>query len=712
MTLQSLLKRVNMSHKLFNIGLLLCSLGNGANLNAQTDEVLASLSNDMKHFNKVATATKQNESYQPYIISVFQGKELEKLGVSNLKEALQLVPGVDMATDNVNTQTPIFRGSNSLASGQSKLFIDGTLVNNVFFDAYSEYLSFPIEMIKRIEVVRGPGSKTDGVNAYAGSINVVTYAEDSDGAANDKVVFKAGSYDYKMGGFIKTYKTEDFKLFVDFFYQEDDKKLHSGIDGYSQGSMSILPSFDNRDLAKTGDAPLWLKDYSLGINMKYKDFSIKGRILDHTEGNAYGINLALPEDGGRVKRPSYYLEVGYNKKINDYTVDIKGGVKYDTFDSKDKLGHDGVNFINMVQFDSVHTISPVTFADGIYGEHLAQQRTLYQSSYLKYDGINNHIITTGYRFVKEETIDMVSKLSNWATGDAALVDYTEIYPFFDKNAKRDTLIFSLQDEFQFSDDLSLIYGFNYEQTSNKDAGFEPRVSMVYQSDAENIYKAMYSRSHRNPSWQEMYTMNNHSRVGNINLEPEKVDAFELAYIKKFSSDTYLQTNLFYLLNKDQIYHSATDPEYKNVVDTDIYGFELEYKGNISSVDKLYLNYAYVTGTSKIKDIGESESLPNVAHHLVKGYYIYNLNNALSLSGVAKYVGSKDRASGDTRKKVKAYTTLDTALSYKDPKYNYTLMFSVKNIFDADVKYPSPPNTYVEDYAQERRNFLLSVTKEF
>ncbi|MFK5894476.1 MAG: TonB-dependent receptor plug domain-containing protein, partial [Pseudomonadota bacterium] len=674
------LEKKNMPHNLFNIILLLCSIVYATNLSAQTDDILTSISNEMEHFNNVATITKQNEIYQPYIISVFQGKELEKLGVLNLKEALGLVPGVDMSTDNFNTQTPIFRGSNPLASGQSKLFIDGVLVNNVFFDAYSEYLSFPIEMIKRIEVVRGPGSKTDGINAYAGSINVITYAEDFKGfESDDKVVFKSGSYDYKMAGFIKTYKTEELKLFIDFYYQEDNKKLPAGPDGFSQGSMSGF-GYDNSGLSRNGDAPLWLENYSLGLNLEYKDFSIKARMLEHTQGNAYGINLALPEDSGRVKLPNYFLQLGYNKAVSNVTFDITAGVKYDTFDSKDKLGHDGLNFMNMIQFDTDGTQLPVSFNDGIYGEHLAQQRTLYQSSYIKYNGIDNHLITTGYRFVKEETIDMVSKLSNWSTGDAELVDYTELYPFFNKNAKRNTFTFSLQDEFQFSNDFSFIYGFNYEQGSYKDAGIEPRVSMVYQLDTDNIFKTIYSRSHRNPSWQEMFTMNNHSRVGSVDLEPELVDAFEVAYITKFNSDSYLQANLFYLLNKNQIYNSSIDPVYKNVVDTDIYGLELEYKGHLSSSDKLYLNYSYVAGISHL-DNGLSESLPNVAHHLAKGYYIYNLSNALSLSGIAKYISSKERAPTDTRKKVKAYATLDTALHYKNLENNYSITMSIKNIFD-------------------------------
>jgi len=692
-------------------------LMNLTNLGAQDSDILSSISNDMDRFNTIATVTKQNEHYQPYIISVFKGKELEKLGVSNLQEALGLVPGVDMTTDNINNKTPIFRGSNSLGYGQTKLFIDDVLVNNLFFDSYSEYLSMAIEMIKRIEVVRGPGSKTNGVNAYAGSIKIITYAEDfKDFESQDKLVFKYGSNDYKMGGFIKKFKTEEFEATIDFYYQQDDKKLYAGPDGYATGSMSIPGLYDNTALSQTGDAPVWLKDYSLGLNFKYKDFSLKGRYLDHTQGSAYGINLSLPQDNDRVKIPNYYLEFGYDKNIDDFNIEIKAGVKYDAFDSQAKLAPNGLVFMDAYQYSIDHSLvtltTPINFPDGIYGEHLAKQRTLYQSSYLTYSGFDQHIVTAGYRLLKEETIDMVSKLSNWTTGDVALVDYTDTFAFFDKNAERNVQIFSLQDEFQYSDNLSFIYGFNYEKTSYEDAGLEPRVSMVYQHNFNNIFKASYSRAHRNPSWQEMFTKNNNARRGSTKLEPEKVDAFELAYIKKFSSDTYLQSNLFYLMNKDQIYNSAANAVYRNVLDTDLYGLELEYSGHITAVDKLYFNYTYVTGDSKVKDTGVKTDLTNVAHHLAKGYYIYNINNTLALSGIAKYVSAKERISSDTRNKVPAYSTLDTTINYKNRKYDFDLRLSVKNIFDAKVIYPSPPSTYEEDYVQEGRNFLITLKKEF
>ena len=231
--------------------------------------------------------------------------------------------------------------------------------------------------------------------------------------------------------------------------------------------------------------------------------------------------------------------------------------------------------------------------------------------------------------------------------------------------------------------------------------------MVYQANPENIFKAIYSRSHRNASWQEMFTINNVARTGNPQLNPERVDAFEAAYIKKITSDSHLQANLFYLMNKDQISNSTTDPEFKNLVDTDIHGLELEYKGNLTQNDQLYVNYSYVEG----KD-NRNVSLSNVAHHLAKGYYIFNFNDSFSISTVVKHVGAKRRVSGDDRSKVKAYSTLDASLRYENLKHDYSLTASLKNIFDEDVRYPSQPNTYNEDYRQEGRNFLVAFTKEF
>ena len=60
----------------------------------------------------------------------------------------------------------------------------------------------------------------------------------------------------------------------------------------------------------------------------------------------------------------------------------------------------------------------------------------------------------------------------------------------------------------------------------------------------------------------------------------------------------------------------------------------------------------------------------------------------------------------------AYTTVDSAMQYKNYSQNYDVTLSVKNIFDQVGRYPSLPMTYVDDYSKEGRTFMLSVRKEF
>ena len=118
------------------------------------------------------------------------------------------------------------------------------------------------------------------------------------------------------------------------------------------------------------------------------------------------------------------------------------------------------------------------------------------------------------------------------------------------------------------------------------------------------------------------------------------------------------------------------------------------------------------GNYTIEGSQGSNALPNVSHHLAKGFYIYNFGTALSLGTTLRYASAKGRMNGDLRSKVDAYTTLDTALNYKNKKYNYSINLSAKNIFNADVRYSSPSHTYADDYVQERRIFLLSLKKVF
>ena len=691
-----------MKKKLLNTSLILSSLLCTSQLSADSDDLLSLISSSMNHYTQVATVTKENEHYKPYVISVFKGKELEKLGIVNLEEALGLVPGVDMAVDNFGIKAPIFRGSNPQVFGQSKLFIDGVPANAVLFDSYSEHLKMPVEMIKRIEVVRGSGSKTDGYNAYAGSINVITYAENIDGyGENDFAVVKAGSYDYGMVGFVKSYELDDFRLTTDFSYQQDDKTLKTGTDGVDAGYAS---NAFNIGRGTFDEALVWSKTLSLGMTLNYKDnYYAKLRLVDHTQGAGHGTNYHTTDDkGSKFKYPNHSLELGFKDSIGNFDVSVNTGARYDAYNPIEVKGMpDGWTYD-----------TGLVFPDGNHMNQIIAQTSYYQSSFLTYDGFENHNMKLGYRVTHNETTDMYNKQSNFTTGAKELVDYSEVYELVKIGSKRETLSIFLEDSYRYSDSLSFLVGLNYEKATGTEAQHEPKASLVYQANRNNIFKLLYAKSHRNPSWAETFVGGNDARQGSEGFDPEKVESFEAAYIYKIDSSSHLQSNVFYLKNSDQLQIVADRGVVGNVGETNIYGLELEYKGHITSNDMLYFNYSYIDGEA-INGNTTTNYLSSVAQHMAKAYYSYDITSEISASTVMKYIGEKKRSATDSRTEpLDDYTKVDFALRYENSKYDFSLMASLKNAFDSDIRFVSPERTYDDDYYQEGRNFMITLKKEF
>ncbi len=654
--------------------------------------VVDTLVSDMNTFGKLAESVKMSEPFQPYIVSVFLGYELESIGVSNLQEALELVPGIDLATDNVDNKHIVFRGSNPFAYGQSKLFIDGVEVNNIFFDSYGSFLSMPIEMIKRIEVTRGPGSVSDGVSAYAGSIRVITYAEHLKGESEKNRVFlKRGTYLHRVGGFTYGYDRENFSIFTELYFQKDDKSLPVGKDALSTGIYGPL----NVALSKSGNAPLWMKNYAAAIRMQYGNFKLIGRALYDKRGSAYGINGALPQKSDHTKFPTTYLQMDYDIDAGNLSSVARVGWIDSAFESKAKLLPDNFN-----------AGAGIVYPNGFYGEHVAKQRTLYQTTYAQYSGWRDHILNFGYYIEYIETYKVVTRTTDRLTG-IGIVDYSQTYPFLDPNANRRTYRLFFQDRYRHSEKLAVQYGINAEKVSHIKTQINPRIALVYQEDPVNIFKLIYSRSSRTPSWQELYTLNNHARVGNRDLKPETVNAYEMAYIHKFSVDSFIQLNLFYLHNSDQINNINPDNQYRNSSSSNIYGMEAELKTPVGLHGTLYANYSYAYGKEDHR-----YPIANAARHMIKGYYLHQFTDKLSAGISGQYVGSKERVWYDYRSKLGSYTTVDLSAGYHDWRSGLRIQLALKNIFDATVKYPSPPYNYDNDFTQEGRTVMLTVAKAF
>src|SRR3954470_10250152 len=187
---------------------------------------------------EAATKTEIPISKAPSAVTVVTAKQIAESGARTVPDLLRLVAGVNVRW-NPMMQTIDIRGfGENPFSNRILLLIDGVPYNSG--DTGGLPLSpafdlFPVQNIKRVEVVRGPGSSLYGENAYWGVINIVTLSgEDLAGAAaqvyagSRSTTEATAMYGQKLGrGSILASVRLLRSMFPEEFWIDDDSKFRA-----------------------------------------------------------------------------------------------------------------------------------------------------------------------------------------------------------------------------------------------------------------------------------------------------------------------------------------------------------------------------------------------------------------------------------------------------------------------------------------------------
>lgn len=126
---------------------------------------------------KVTSASRREEklTQAPAAIFVMTGEDIRRGGFSSLPEALRMVPGLYVAKVNSHWWTISARGFNDYLNNKMLVLVDGRSVYTPHFGGvFWELQDMPLEIIDRIEVIRGPGGTLWGANAVNGVINIIS----------------------------------------------------------------------------------------------------------------------------------------------------------------------------------------------------------------------------------------------------------------------------------------------------------------------------------------------------------------------------------------------------------------------------------------------------------------------------------------------------------------------------------------------------------
>ncbi|PRY87511.1 TonB-dependent receptor plug domain-containing protein [Mongoliibacter ruber] len=106
-------------------------------------------------------------------ISVISRKEIETTPARSIQEVLSFTPGVDVRQRGVSgVQANI--GIRGGSFEQTLMLLNGIKLSDPQTGHHMMNIPVPLQSIQRIEVLKGPGSRIFGQNAYAGAINIIT----------------------------------------------------------------------------------------------------------------------------------------------------------------------------------------------------------------------------------------------------------------------------------------------------------------------------------------------------------------------------------------------------------------------------------------------------------------------------------------------------------------------------------------------------------
>lgn len=637
----------------------------------------------MEETTDIATKTKMNADWVPGIITVLKGDDLEAQGFRTVKEALSLAPGV--TTTLFENNDLVVRGVGKSGSGKLKMLLNGVSITDTATGLSNSAMLMPIQAVERIEVIRGTGTMMYGENAYTGVINVITRKE------GQRLFSEYGHFDTQRGGGVFSYANANKMLAMSLNlagFRTNGDNIKSGPD--------VLAVAHRPESFSPGQTNEKRSHESAIFNLDYHDFSLVAQYLRRQDSFIFGVTNLLPPAHSNTDIPAQYsVEVRQKFIISP------------TLQSNLKLGElvsqTSVEKMYMMPFPI--NIQPF-FGPGAFSNSFVKERRLYGGLDFSWTGWNSHVFTLNVDYSSAKLMDSWQELNlDLSTTPPMPSVAMQRYKNAPNNIARQNVGIIIQDQFNFSDRLTITSGVRFDHYNDVGQSLNPRLALAYQPAEHHIFKAQFSTAFRSPTFLEMYfpTL---TLSGNPNLKPETIRTYEAGYIYR-DSETVGRVTLFHSEMKELI--SIVDNLYTNTTGANLNGVELELERKLTSQIKVNANLSYV----KTKDLTTGREIANSANWLSNVGLVYQPGHDYLLALYYGWVGDRNREVIDVRDKLGSNHTVNlTGSVFNVWQKGLTLRVGANNLFNSDIRLPSPANTYPEDYPRAGREWWMSMVYDF
>lgn len=615
-----------------------------------------------------ASKIKENIRKTSASISVIESETIKKMGARNFLEIINTLSGINISETYIYQKKISVRGIQGNFSEKVLILLDGHSLNVDLLNggATGAYSNLPIELIDRIEVIKGPASALYGENAFTALINIITKnPRDVNGS---EITVKAGKNNTKQINFLFSKLNKNYELL-------------SNLDFLSSNSDSVYVEKDA--LGNSGHTNPTIENFNAYISLLLKNgVYFKGNVNNIENGPKFGVANAI-NNLDLSKRKSFFLESGLKKDFDIYNLNTR--FYYDFYRINNKWSVPFyTNGIGMSGYDSVKLGHESTIA-------------------IKKE---DYKLIFGLSAERQELNNPWQKM-NWnpitnVSHSSEIKDYSDSNSNFISEVSRDSIGIYSELIYDLSDNIRLNTGIRHDKYSDFGKVNNPRLGLNWIIDKNNTIKFMYGEAFRAPTFAELYNKNNPSIIGNPELKPERVKTLELGLHNNIQN---IKTSLT-LFNSDiQDIIVLSNSKYKNEDEAETRGIELESKYDLFRGSYFLANYTYQKAINK-KTNKDIENIPN---HMASLSLNYRINKNYNLFTSGKFLGTQTRGATDTKDKISSSVIFNSTLLIKELFVkNSDFKISIYNIFNEQTK----DSSTTIDYPVANRSYLLEFKYKF
>ncbi|MFN9667097.1 MAG: TonB-dependent receptor plug domain-containing protein, partial [Bacteroidota bacterium] len=185
------------------------------------------------------TKTLKRKTETPIIVNILNGKTLNNLQACNLSDGLKFQPGLRIET-NCQTCNYTQLRMNGLQGGYSQILVNGRPIFSALMGLYGME-QLPVNMIERVEVVRGGGSSLYGSSAIGGTVNVITRLPSKNDFDINSFVQQTGSHttDFNLNANASVVAENKKSGITLFMHQRNRDYFDANGDNFSEAPMLL-----------------------------------------------------------------------------------------------------------------------------------------------------------------------------------------------------------------------------------------------------------------------------------------------------------------------------------------------------------------------------------------------------------------------------------------------------------------------------------------